>query len=120
MKTSILISAIIGFIFYVSNSFSQVTFTDVAALMGVDDQGAAQGVIFVDVNNDGWLDIFLVNNNTPNKLWVNTSGTVFKESSSSWGVGETLPCRGLSSGDFNNDGFIDVMVGSWQGCSFCK
>ena len=96
-----------------SSGFSQVTFSDVAPMMGVADAGAAQGVAFIDVNNDGWLDIFLVNNNTPNKLWINSNGTVYNDSTAAWGVNATIPGRGLSCGDFNNDGFIDVMVGGW-------
>jgi hypothetical protein len=94
--------------------FSQVTFTDVAPSLGVNDAGAAQGVVFLDVNNDGWLDIFLANNNTPSKLWINNNGTSFTESSTSWGVNMTSPTRGISAADFNNDGFIDVMIGNWQ------
>jgi len=103
------------FTFYsVCNLFSQPTFTDVAGTLGVNDAGAGQGVVFLDVNNDGWLDIFLVNNNTPSKLWINTGGTVFTESSAAWGVNITIPTRGISAADYNNDGFLDVMIGSWQ------
>ncbi|MBN1634783.1 MAG: VCBS repeat-containing protein [Ignavibacteria bacterium] len=95
-------------------SFSQVTFTDLGVTMGVADPGAAQGVTFVDVNNDGFLDIFLVNNNTPSKLWINNGGTGFTESSAGWGVNITAPTRGISCGDFDNDGFVDAMIGNWQ------
>lgn len=94
--------------------FSQVTFTDVSTTLEVNDAGAAQGVVFLDVNNDGWLDIFLANNNTQSKLWINNNGTSFTESSATWGVNFTSPTRGLSAADFDNDGFIDVMVGYWQ------
>lgn len=95
-------------------SFTQVTFTDVGVTMGVADPGAAQGVTFVDVNNDGYLDIFLANNNTPSKLWINNGGTAFTESSTAWGVNLNVPTRGISCGDFDNDGFVDVMIGNWQ------
>jgi hypothetical protein len=100
---------------FISNiSFSQVTFTDVGVTMGVADPGAAQGVTFVDVNNDGFLDIFLANNNTPSKLWINNNGTAFTESSAAWGVNLNVPTRGISCGDFDNDGFVDAMIGNWQ------
>lgn len=95
-------------------TFSQVTFTDVGITMGVADAGAAQGVTFVDVNNDGYLDIFLANNNTPSKLWINSAGTAFTESSALWGVSLSVPTRGISCGDFDNDGYTDVMIGNWQ------
>ncbi len=112
-KTYYLLLILIG-VLVSGVSFSQVTFTDVAPSLGVDDPGAAQGVTFIDVNNDGWLDIFLVNNNTPSKLWINTNGTTFTESSAQWGVNITAPTRGISAGDFDNDGFTDVMIGNWQ------
>ena len=113
MKTIIRFTIIVILLVSFVDAFSQVTFSDVAPMLGVNDPGAAQGVAFLDVNNDGWLDIFLVNNNTQNKLWINSNGDTYTESSTSWGVNATIPGRGLSCGDFNNDGFIDVMVGSW-------
>ena len=114
MKTILHSSIIIFLLICFADGYSQVTFSDVAPMYGVaDNGGAAQGVAFVDVNGDGWLDIFLVNNNTPNKLWINYGGTSFVESSTAWGVNATMPCRGISVGDFNNDGFVDVMVGNW-------
>ncbi|MCX6164966.1 MAG: FG-GAP-like repeat-containing protein, partial [Ignavibacteriae bacterium] len=42
------------------------------------------------------------------------NGTSFTESSTVWGVNLTIPTRGISAADFNNDGFIDVMIGNWQ------
>lgn len=93
---------------------AQVTFSDVAVTLGVNDAGAGQGVVFLDVNNDGYLDIFLVNNNTPSKLWINTNGLSFTESSTSWGTNITYPTRGVSAADFNNDGYIDILIGAWQ------
>jgi len=94
--------------------FGQVTFTDVAPSMGVNDGGNAQGVVFLDVNNDGLLDIYLVNNGQPNRLWINSAGTSYTESAAAWNVNYTGAGRGCSAADFNNDGFIDIMVGNWQ------
>ncbi len=93
---------------------AQVTFTDVSVTFGVNDNGAAQGCIFIDVNNDGYLDIYVLNNNTPNKLYINTNGTSFTESSSSWGLASSFPGRGTSFADYNNDGYTDIVVGNWQ------
>ena len=114
MKKIIYTILILSGILLSNPAFAQVTFTDVGPSMGVNDPGAAQGVTFVDVNNDGWLDIFLVNNSTANKLWINSNGTSFTESSAAWGVTSVIPGRGLSAADFDNDGFVDVMIGNWQ------
>jgi hypothetical protein len=112
MKTFYFIFTVLIFI---SNSiFSQVTFTDVAPALGVNDPGAAQGVVFADINNDGYLDIILLNNNTANKLWINNNGTSFTESSSAWNYQSMIPGRGLSCGDYNNDGYLDFAIGNWQ------
>ena len=113
MKTFFRFTIIVMLLVSFTNAYPQYTFSDVAPMLGVNDPGAAQGAVFLDVNNDGWLDIFLVNNNNQNKLWINSNGDTYTESSAAWGVNATIPGRGLSCGDFNNDGFIDVMVGSW-------
>jgi hypothetical protein len=89
-------------------------FTDVAVQMGVNDAGAAQGVVFLDVNNDGFLDIYLVNNANPNRLWLNNNGTSFTDVSSAWGVNNNNAGRGCSAVDFNNDGLIDIIVGNYN------
>lgn len=93
---------------------AQVTFTDVAPSLGVNNNGAAQGCIFIDVNNDGFLDIYVLNNNTTNKLYINNGGAAFTESASTWGLASSFPGRGTSFADYNNDGYPDIVVGNWQ------
>ncbi len=96
------------------NLISQVTFTDVAPALGVNDAGAGQGVVFLDINNDGYLDIFNVNNNTTIRLWMNNGGTSFTDVSTAWGITGTYATRGIAAADFDNDGNIDVMVGNYN------
>ena len=98
----------------VINSQSQIMFTDAAPTLGVNDPGAAQGCVFLDINNDGFLDLFLINNNTTNKLWINNNGTSFTDVAATWGVSTASPGRGVSAGDFDNDGNIDMMVGNFN------
>jgi len=106
---------LIFFLFLINHSIqSQILFTDVAVQMGVNDAGAAQGVVFLDVNNDGYLDIYLVNNANPNKLWINSAGTAFTESSAIWGVNNSNAGRGVSAADFDNDGNIDICIGNYN------
>lgn len=48
------------------------TFTDIASAADVDDSYNGQGTVTADFDNDGDLDIYLVNNNQPNALFYNT------------------------------------------------
>ncbi len=96
------------------NISSQVTFTDVAPALGLNDPGNGQGAVFVDVNNDGFLDVFLCNNGGANKLWINSSGTAFSEQGGTFGVNYNGPGRGVSAGDFDNDGLTDIMIGNFN------
>ncbi|RPI12564.1 MAG: T9SS C-terminal target domain-containing protein [Ignavibacteriae bacterium] len=94
--------------------FSQVTFTDVSVSLGVNDGGAGQGAVFLDVDGDGWLDLYNANNNTNCRLWKNNAGTSFTDIGAAWGVSGTFPTRGCSAADFDNDGNIDIMVGNYN------
>jgi len=105
---------ILSFIFLTKFIFSQVTFTDVSVSLGLNDAGNGQGAVFLDVDSDGLLDLYLVNNGQVNKLWKNNSGTGFTEIAASWGVNYSGPGRGVSAGDFDNDGNIDIMIGNFN------
>lgn len=82
---------------------------------------------FLDVNNDGWLDILYVNGHVypeingtngpihykqPKVLYENLGNGKFRDVSVAAGPGITNPmsARGCAFGDFDNDGLIDVLV----------
>jgi hypothetical protein len=111
----ILLFVVLSFLLYPNQrTISQVTFTDVAPTFGMNDPGNGQGAVFLDVNNDGYLDLFLDNNGSANKLWINNGGTSFTEMSAAYGVNYSGPGRGVSGADFNNDGLIDIMIGNYN------
>jgi hypothetical protein len=95
------------------------TFTDVGVSSGVafSEDGreqAGMGVEFEDLNNDGWLDIFVTNfSDDHNTLHRNTGKGHFVDDSFTSGVAADS-WRDLSWGtgfyDFNNDGFKDIFV----------
>ena len=78
------------------------------------------GCAFIDYDNDGNLDIYLVNatfvrkENTEkasrNRLYRNTGGGKFVDITTSSGVGDTGYGTGISAGDYDNNGFIDLYI----------
>lgn len=91
-------------------------FADVSASTGISGKpGKAWGVVATDINNDGFLDLFVSNDTTPNFLWVNHEGKKFEEVGVEAGVGynnEGAPRSGMGvdAGDFDQDGRQDLIV----------
>jgi enediyne biosynthesis protein E4 len=73
------------------------------------------GVSAGDYDNDGDLDIFVANDSTPNFLFQNQGNGTFKEVGLLAGVafnedGNAQACMGVDLADYDNDGFLDVIV----------
>ncbi|MCE2541720.1 MAG: CRTAC1 family protein, partial [Acidobacteria bacterium] len=92
------------------------TFVDVTAAAGMAREfGPALGVATADVNGDGWIDIFVANDQKENQLWVNQGDGTFRNLAPLWGValgeaGEAKADMGVDFGDFDNDGDEDLFV----------
>jgi hypothetical protein len=93
-------------------------FTDVSAATGfARAPGKALGVVATDVNNDGWLDLFVTNDTSPNFLWLNRGGARWEEAGLAAGVafsanGKPRSSMGADSADYDGDGWQDVAVGN--------
>ena len=91
------------------------TFSDVTSLLHGDTYGAGFVATFTDYDNDGDLDIYLVNDEflfpTGNKLWRNDGpgcdGTCFTEVASEAGADTRVMGMGLATADYDNDGDFD-------------
>jgi enediyne biosynthesis protein E4 len=92
------------------------TFTDVSRKMGIaENRGKAWGVVATDINNDGWMDLFVANDTVANFLYVNRQGKRFEEIgfTAAVGYGEGGKIRsgmGVDSADYNQDGWMDLFV----------
>ena len=94
-------------------------FVDKAVELGADDpHGAGLGVVVCDFDNDGWADIFVANDGTPNALLHNRKGH-FESIAQQAGValGEDGSMRagmGTDVGDYNGDGKLDLIVTNFR------
>jgi hypothetical protein len=92
------------------------TFTDVSQKMGIaDNPGKSWGVVATDINDDGFLDLFVANDTTANFLFANRKGKKFEEIGFTAGVaygpgGKARSGMGVDSADFNQDGWLDLFV----------
>ncbi len=94
---------------YQNNSLGR--FNDVTAQAGVGHAGFAMGVDFGDINNDGWLDIYLTNL-YENVLYLNNGDGTFADISAAAGVDDVGMGWGTTFLDYDNDGWLDIYVGN--------
>jgi hypothetical protein len=92
------------------------TFTDVSEKSGIARSlGKAWGVVAADTDNDGWMDLFVGNDTTPNFLFANRGKGRFEEIGAVAGVaysrfGGVRSGMGVDAADYDQDGWIDLFV----------
>lgn len=93
------------------------TFTEVAEKAGVADSEKLYGLAasWVDLNEDGLLDLVVANDATPNLLYRNRGDGTFEDLSLESGFAYNLYGRaqagmGIASGDYDNDGDVDLYL----------
>ncbi len=95
-------------------------FEDVSGQTGIASNiGKALGVVVADLNADGWPDIAVTNDTSPNFLFFSEGGKRFRESGVEAGIaysdsGHAKAGMGLDSADFNNDGKPDLLTGNFS------
>jgi hypothetical protein len=90
-------------------------FEDVTETAGVGDKGDAalvwkQGATFVDVNNDGRLDIYVCRFHAPNLLYINQGDGTFKEMAHAYGLDVNDASVMAAFCDYDRDGWLDVAI----------
>jgi hypothetical protein len=97
------------------------TFTDVSAPTGIRAHiGKGMGIGLADYDDDGWLDLFVSNDNWPAFLFHNRQGRRFEEIALTAGVaytelGDEISGMGADARDFDNDGRVDVFQTALDG-----
>ena len=97
------------------------TFTDVSVKAGVADAKGYYGFAstFVDVDDDGWVDLLVANDSRPNYLYRNRHDGTFEDVSYLSGFaltedGRVMASMGIAVGDYNRDGKLDVYVANFS------
>jgi enediyne biosynthesis protein E4 len=87
-------------------------FEDVTEKAGVGGTPGVwnQGATFVDINNDGLLDIYVCRFNAPNLLYINQGDGTFKESAHAYGLDVKDASVMASFCDYDRDGWLDVYI----------
>jgi hypothetical protein len=105
------------------------TFTEVTGAMGIDGPFAGFSCWAWDFDNDGWLDIFATSydgtvadtvegllgrphNGHASKLYRNLGGKKFQDVTREAGLDMVFATMGSNFGDFDNDGYLDMYLGT--------
>ena len=95
------------------------TFKDVSKVAGVDDRNWSMAAGAIDLDNDGFQDLYLLNYG-PNVFYHNNGDGTFSDQTKKLGLtgpeklnGFTKWSIGVSFWDYNNDGRLDAMVGNF-------
>ena len=92
------------------------TFTDVTAESGLLSYHPTQTATWNDFNNDGWLDVFIGNESklpsdiNPCEFYLNNGDGTFTEASVQSNLAIVDFVKGVTSGDYDNDGRPDIFV----------
>ena len=97
------------------------TFSDVSVKAGVSDPNKYYGLVsvFVDVDDDGWVDLAVANDSVPNYLYRNKHDGTFEDISYASGFalsedGREQASMGIAVGDYNRDGKADLFTSTFS------
>ena len=102
-----------GDVFYENKLKEEGRFVDVTKSVGIYNSplGYGLGVTVSDVNNDGWVDIYVGNDFHENDyLYINNGDKTFTESISNYMAQTTQFSMGVDIADVNNDGWADIFT----------
>jgi tetratricopeptide (TPR) repeat protein len=98
------------------------TFTDVTKASGLLSLHPTQAATWADFNNDGWLDVFIGNESifgaeerNISELYINNKNGTFTEQAAIADCNIRDYVKGVTSGDYNNDGKPDIFISTMTG-----
>ncbi len=95
------------------------TFTDVTEESGLGASiTATQTAAWADIDNDGYVDLFIGNENGPSQLFRNKGDGTFEDISHAAGVDKVAFTKGVVAADYDQDGYMDFYVSNYFGGNF--
>jgi hypothetical protein len=95
------------------------TFADVTAASGLASPATStQTAVWADVDNDGFVDLFVGNENRPSQLFRNRGNGTFEDIAPAAGVARTAFTKGVASADYDRDGDVDFYLSNLGGGNF--
>ena len=94
---------------YRNDSDESLRFTDVTDQSRIDSPGYGMGVAAADINNDGWIDLYVTNFGA-NQLFLNNGDGTFTDITKTAGVGEARWSTSATFLDYDRDGLLDLYV----------
>lgn len=86
-------------------------FTDGYYASGATDNLIGMGALFLDIENDGDLDLYLTHDaNQANKLYINDGTGSFVNQAAAWGLDLAAQGMGVDATDLDHDGFLDIFI----------
>ena len=92
------------------------TFTDVTAESGLANPATStQTAVWTDIDRDGFLDLFVGNEQRPMQLFLNKRNGTFEDIAMRAGLFGAMFTKGVTAGDYDNDGWPDLYVSNIGG-----
>jgi enediyne biosynthesis protein E4 len=98
-------------------NLGNLKFQDISKSAGVEvDNGWNTGVNMIDINNDGWLDIYVCKSgpqkgiNRRNNLFINNKNNTFSEQAAAYGIADSSYSTQSYFFDFDLDGDLDLFL----------
>ncbi|HEY4764596.1 MAG TPA: FG-GAP-like repeat-containing protein [Candidatus Sulfotelmatobacter sp.] len=94
------------------------TFTDVTTASGLSTPTQTQTAVWADIDNDGFLDLFVGNESGPSHLFRNKGDGTFEDISHAAGIDRSAYTKAVVAADYDNDGYVDFYVSNLNGDNF--
>ena len=98
-----------------TDSLGHPYFKDISKSANINLHGFSHSTLVQDINNDGWLDLYVANDYLSNDLvYINNGDKTFTNQARSMFKHFSLSSMGSDFGDVNNDGKLDLFVSEMQ------